>query len=242
MARQGMTFDAAGTYLRAIRPWVKPNCGFTKQLELFESISCDTSKWVAWRHVWKEQPGAVVQLNGLVHPGPVGGIPFRNKGVSSSDGGVSSSGANLPSSSAAAVGEVPGMDGLDGERASGSSRSGISQREGSGGHSVRFQEALMEVHASSQQEQQQVVDASQQQHGSHQAEQDPDQCEPSSPAAKVARCFSHLSYHPRQEQQQQQEPQQEQQQELTAEQQQVPQQQSGGLESTVKQLAASPDP
>jgi hypothetical protein len=77
MARRGMSATDACTYLRTKRPWVNPNHGFRAQLEAFELLGCDTSKWRAWRHVWREplQPGAVVDVRNVLSTAPPAAAP-----------------------------------------------------------------------------------------------------------------------------------------------------------------------
>ncbi|WIA21302.1 hypothetical protein OEZ85_000534 [Tetradesmus obliquus] len=55
MARCGMDLTAAVEHLKAVRPWVCPNLGFLKQLETYQGLSHDMSKWRAWHLVWQEQ-------------------------------------------------------------------------------------------------------------------------------------------------------------------------------------------
>eukprot|EP00879_Flechtneria_rotunda_P001519 GHRR01001676.1.p1 GENE.GHRR01001676.1~~GHRR01001676.1.p1 ORF type:complete len:332 (+),score=140.31 GHRR01001676.1:246-1241(+) len=61
MAHHQMQLEAAVAYLKEIRPWVSPNFGFLKQLETYQGISCDMSKWQAWHVVWQQHEQQFVQ-------------------------------------------------------------------------------------------------------------------------------------------------------------------------------------
>ncbi len=56
MWRHRLSFDEAFRRVHRARPWVMPNPGFRKQLERFQELDCDLTKWTAWRHTWKEEP------------------------------------------------------------------------------------------------------------------------------------------------------------------------------------------
>ncbi len=46
-----------------VRPWVMPNSGFRRQLQEFERIGYDLTKWKAWRHTYAEDDPIVVHLS-----------------------------------------------------------------------------------------------------------------------------------------------------------------------------------
>lgn len=50
MRTQKRSYDEAFRHVHAIRPWVMPNSGFQMQLEEYERIGCDLSKWTAWQN------------------------------------------------------------------------------------------------------------------------------------------------------------------------------------------------
>ena len=54
-----------------VRPWVCPNIGFVAQLREFERLGKDTSKWRAWRHVWRDQDPLTVPVGLMRVPLPV---------------------------------------------------------------------------------------------------------------------------------------------------------------------------
>lgn len=52
MRHRGLSLSAALSKLQNARPEVSPNPGFRKQLEEYERIGCDQSKWTPWNQVW----------------------------------------------------------------------------------------------------------------------------------------------------------------------------------------------
>lgn len=56
MWKEQLDYETAHRRVHSVRPWICPNEGFRKQLQEFQKIEYDVSKWKAWRHTWKEQP------------------------------------------------------------------------------------------------------------------------------------------------------------------------------------------
>ncbi len=62
MWKHRMSYQQAYKVVKDSRPWINPNHGFVDQLQDFERLDFDLSKWRAWRHKVKEQPGTIVEV------------------------------------------------------------------------------------------------------------------------------------------------------------------------------------
>lgn len=86
--------------MHKVRPWVMPNEGFRRQLQQFEELGFDLSKWRAWRHSFREQPTVVR----LWAPNPAvlglgGGAGGDGNGEAKQAGAADAQGANPTNSS-----------------------------------------------------------------------------------------------------------------------------------------------
>jgi len=63
MSHRHMSLSTAMHTLQSARPEVCPNNGFFQQLEEFERIGCDTSKWTPWSQVWSSESTGGLSLN-----------------------------------------------------------------------------------------------------------------------------------------------------------------------------------